>query len=125
MVSTNLFTVHVATTKEHHSFYFPYPAEDLLLRVCVYRPGDLNFPALGGQQLHHGMSVLEGMNAAAKAHLLGTTKWVNGNLIEVFSCSSHLLPGFIKQLDADAEELLPSSVMGEEHGVVVIAAFIS
>lgn len=46
-------------------------------------------------------------------------------LIEVFSCGPHLLPGFIKQLNADTEELLPRTVMSEEHGVVVIAALIS
>lgn len=47
------------------------------------------------------------------------------DLVEVLCGGPHLLPGFIKQLDADAEELLPGPVMGEEHGVVVIAAFIS
>lgn len=66
-----------------------------------------------------------GMNAEAKAYLLSMIKWVNSNLIEVFSCGSHLLPGFIKELDTDTEELLPCSVMSEEHGVVVIAALIS
>lgn len=66
-----------------------------------------------------------GMNAEVKAYLLSMIKWVNSNLIEVFSCGSHLLPGFIKELDADTEELLPCSVMSEEHGVVVIAALIS
>lgn len=71
------------------------------------------------------MNLLEGMNAAAKVHLLSTIKWVNTNLIEVFSCGSHLLPGFIKQLDTDTEELLPCSVMSEEHGVVVVAALVS
>lgn len=65
------------------------------------------------------------MNAEVKVQLLRMIKWVNGNLIEVFSGGSHLLPGFIKQLDADAEELLPCSVMSEEHGVVVVAALIS
>lgn len=71
------------------------------------------------------MSLLEGMNAEVKVYLLSMIKWVITNLIEVFSCGSHLLPGFIKQLDADTEELLPCSVMSEEHGVVVIAALIS
>lgn len=71
------------------------------------------------------MSLLEGMNAEEKVYLLGMITWVNTNLIEVFSCGSHLLPGFIKQLDADTEKLLPCSVMSEEHGVVVIAALIS
>ena len=47
------------------------------------------------------------------------------DLIEVFSCGSHLLPGFIKQLDADTEELLPCPIMSEEHGVIVVAALIS
>lgn len=47
------------------------------------------------------------------------------NLIEVLSCGPHLLPGFIKQLDADTEELLPCPIMREEHGVIVIAALIS
>lgn len=47
------------------------------------------------------------------------------HLIEVFRCGPHLLPGFIEQLNADAEELLPRTVMSEEHGVVVIAALIS
>lgn len=65
------------------------------------------------------------MNAEAKVYLLSMIKWVNTNLIEVFGCGSHLLPGFIKQLDADTEEFLPCSVMSEEHGVVVIAALIS
>lgn len=46
------------------------------------------------------------------------------DLVEVFSCGPHLLPGFIKQLDADTEELFPCTVMGKEHGVVVIAALI-
>lgn len=47
------------------------------------------------------------------------------DLVEVLSCGSHLLPGFIKQLDADTEELLPCPVMGEEHGVIIVAALIS
>lgn len=47
------------------------------------------------------------------------------DLVEVFGCGPHLFPGFIKQLDADTEELLPCSVMGEEHGVVVVAALVS
>lgn len=71
------------------------------------------------------MSLLEGMNPEVKVCLLSVIKRVNPNLIEVFSRGSHLLPGFIKQLDADTEELLPCSVMSEEHGVVVIAALIS
>ena len=47
------------------------------------------------------------------------------DLIEVLGCGPHLLPGFIKKLDADTEELLPCPVMSEEHGVVVVAALIS
>lgn len=47
------------------------------------------------------------------------------HLIEVFRCGPHFLPGFIQQLNADTEELFPCAVMREEHGVVVIAAFIS
>lgn len=71
------------------------------------------------------MNLLEAMNAEAKVYLLITIKWVNNNLIEVFSCGSHLLPGFIKQLDADTEELLPCSIVSEEHGVVIVAALVS
>lgn len=44
-------------------------------------------------------------------------------LVEVFTCSSHLLPGLVEQLDADAEELLEGTVVGEEHGVEVVAVF--
>ena len=47
------------------------------------------------------------------------------DLIEVLSCGPHLLPGFIEQLYADTEELLPGPVMSEEHGMVIIAALIS
>ena len=47
------------------------------------------------------------------------------DLVEVLSGSPHLLPSFIKQLDADTEELLPCSVMGEEHWVIIVAALIS
>ena len=47
------------------------------------------------------------------------------HLVEVLGCGPHLLPGFIKQLNADTEELLPRPVMGEEHGVVVVAALVS
>lgn len=47
------------------------------------------------------------------------------DLIEVLSCGSHLFPCFIEQLNADTEELLPRSVMSKEHGVVVVAAFVS
>lgn len=47
------------------------------------------------------------------------------DLVEVFSCGSHLLPSFIKQLDADTEKLLPCPVMGEEHGMIIVAALIS
>lgn len=71
------------------------------------------------------MNLLEAMKAEAKVYLLSAIKWVNTNLIEVFGCGSHLLPGFIKQLDADAEELLPCSIMSEEHGVVIVAALVS
>lgn len=46
------------------------------------------------------------------------------DLVEVLSCSPHLLPGFIEQLNTDAEELLPGSVMGEEHGMIIVTAFI-
>lgn len=49
---------------------------------------------------------------------------VISDLVEVLSCGSHLLPCFIKQLDTDAEELLPRSVMSEEHGVIVVAALV-
>jgi hypothetical protein len=42
----------------------------------------------------------------------------NRNLREVFSGSPHLSPGFIEQLDTDAEELLKRLVMTEEHGVI-------
>lgn len=44
-------------------------------------------------------------------------------LVEVFACGSHLLPGFIQQLDADAEEFLEGAVVREEHGVEVVAVF--
>lgn len=47
------------------------------------------------------------------------------DLVEVLGCGPHLLPGFVEQLDADAEELLPRSVVGEEHGVVVVTALVS
>lgn len=42
-------------------------------------------------------------------------------LVKVFRRGSHLLPGFVEQLNADAEELLKSMVMREEHGVEVMA----
>lgn len=71
------------------------------------------------------MNLLEAMKAEAKVYLLSRIKWVNTNLIEVFSCGSHLLPCFIKQLDADTEELLPCSIMSEEHRVVIVAALVS
>ena len=44
-------------------------------------------------------------------------------LVEVFARGSHLLPGFVEQLDADAEELLKGAIVGEEHGVEVVAVF--
>lgn len=44
-------------------------------------------------------------------------------LVEVFAGGSHLLPGFVQQLDADAEELLEGAVVREEHGVEVVAVF--
>lgn len=44
-------------------------------------------------------------------------------LVEVFTCGPHLLPGFVEQLDADAEELLEGAVVCEEHGVEVMAVF--
>lgn len=47
------------------------------------------------------------------------------DFIKVLGGGPHLLPGFIEQLDADAEEFLPCSVMSEEHGMVVVAALIS
>ena len=46
------------------------------------------------------------------------------DLVEVLRRRPHLLPCLVEQLDADAEELLPGPVVGEEHGVVVVAAFI-
>ena len=46
------------------------------------------------------------------------------DLVEILGRGPHLLPSLVEQLDADAEELLPGSLMGEEHGVVVVAAFI-
>lgn len=49
---------------------------------------------------------------------------VISDLVEVLRRGSHLLPCFIKQLDADAEELLPRAVMSEEHGVIIIAALV-
>ena len=45
-------------------------------------------------------------------------------LVEVLAGGPHLLPRLVQQLDADAEELLEGAVVGEEHGVVVVAAFI-
>lgn len=44
-------------------------------------------------------------------------------LVEVFTCGSHLLPGFVQQLDADAEEFLEGAIMREEHGMEVVAVF--
>lgn len=44
-------------------------------------------------------------------------------LVEVFTCGSHLLPGFVEQLDADAEEFLEGAIVGKEHGVEVVAVF--
>lgn len=46
------------------------------------------------------------------------------HLVEVLGCGSHLLPGLVKQLDADAEELLPRAVVSEEHGMIVVAALV-
>lgn len=42
-------------------------------------------------------------------------------LVEVLTGGSHLLPGFVEQLDADAEEFLEGAIVGEEHGVEVVA----
>lgn len=42
-------------------------------------------------------------------------------LVKVFRRSSHLLPGFVEQLDADAEELFKRVVMSKEHWVEVVA----
>lgn len=44
-------------------------------------------------------------------------------LVEVFARGSHLLPGFVQQLDADAEEFLEGAIVGEEHGMEVVAVF--
>lgn len=44
-------------------------------------------------------------------------------LVEVFTCGSHLLPGFVQQLDADAEEFLEGAIVREEHGMEVVAVF--
>lgn len=46
------------------------------------------------------------------------------DLVEVLGCGPHLLPGLVQQLDADSKQLLEGSVMGEEHRVVVVAAFV-
>lgn len=40
-------------------------------------------------------------------------------LVKVFLCGSHLFPGLIEQLNADAEKLLHQPVLTEEDGVVV------
>ena len=42
-------------------------------------------------------------------------------LVEVLAGGPHLLPRLVQQLDADAEELLEGAVVGEEHGVEVMA----
>lgn len=42
-------------------------------------------------------------------------------LVEVFRSRPHLLPSLVQELDADAEELLEGSVVGEEHRVEVVA----
>lgn len=44
-------------------------------------------------------------------------------LVEIFTCGSHLLPGLVEQLDADTEEFFKSAIVGEEHGVEVMAVF--
>lgn len=44
-------------------------------------------------------------------------------LVEVFTGGSHLLPGLVEQLDADAEEFCKGAIVGEEHGVEVVAVF--
>lgn len=44
-------------------------------------------------------------------------------LVEVFTGGSHFLPGLVEQLDADAEEFLKGAIVGEEHGVKVVAVF--
>lgn len=44
-------------------------------------------------------------------------------LVEVFTCGPHLFPGLVQQLDADAEKFLKGAIMGEEHGVKVVAVF--
>lgn len=54
---------------------------------------------------------------------MGTALSDGGYLVEVFAGGSHLLPGLVEQLDADAEELLEGAVVGEEHGVEVVAVF--
>lgn len=44
-------------------------------------------------------------------------------LVEVFTCRPHLLPGLVKQLDADAEEFRKIAIVGEEHGMKVVTVF--
>lgn len=44
-------------------------------------------------------------------------------LVKVFARGSHLLPGLVEQLYADAEKLLEGAIVGEEHGMKVVAVF--
>jgi hypothetical protein len=46
-------------------------------------------------------------------------------LVEVFRCCPHFLPCFVQELNANAEEFLKRSVMGEEHRVKVVAGLTS
>lgn len=40
-------------------------------------------------------------------------------LVEVLLRGSHLLPGFVEQLNTDTEEFLQQSILTEEDGMVV------
>lgn len=62
----------------------------------------------------------------SRGPLPAASGWLGStDLVEILGCRPHLLPGLVQQLDADPEEFLEGSVVGEEHGVVVIAPFIS
>lgn len=44
-------------------------------------------------------------------------------LVKIFIRGSHLFPGLVEQLDANAEEFRKGAVMGEEHGMEIMAVF--
>ena len=65
--------------------------------------------------LRHGVGVRHG----ERGRYMVTLQCGFCYLVKVLLRGSHLLPGLIEQLDADAEELVQQLVLSEEDGVVV------